>query len=385
VDFQRDGALMAETVVRSSPPLQAGRLYAANVQNFMNTGLTFANPSDGPVTIDFYFTDDAGATLYSGETSLPANGQLTAFLTDPPFISEVPVPLDRIRTFTFTASLPIAVAAIRILINEHSDFLMTGLPIADMQPSGDTIMLPYYADGGGWQSEIQLVNPTDSTLSGTVRFFPSLNADMGYSIPPRSAVALQTPGLGSQQQTGWVQVIPDSDIPSPSGSLMLLNRNNNVTTSVGTVYATPEASTFDLYIESSSDLVTPALSIINPASTAVVVNLELLTSDWNPTGGQVTLTIAPYEQKTLFLEQIPGAKIGPFPFVGIVRIEAGGFFPFSIPTPVLVTGLERHYREAFNDSVVTPIPPTSDSIAASSSETKFLFFVDGGGYTTRFN
>lgn len=386
VDFQRDGTLISEAVVRSSPPLQEGRIYAANVQNLVNTGITFANPSDGPVTIDFYFTDDTGANLYSSETSLPANGKLTAFLTDPPFISDVSVPLDRIRTFTFTASSPIAAAAIRILINEHSDFLMTGLPIADMQPSGDTIMLPYYADGDGWQSEIQLVNPTDSMQSGTVRFFPGVNEtvpDLGYTIPPRSAVALQTPGLGPEQQTGWVQVIPDSGTSNPSGSLMLLNRANDVTISIGTIYTTPVSSTFDLYVQSfdpgSRDA---AVSIINPASTAVVVDLEVLTSDWKPTGGRVTLQIAPYEQKALFLDQIPGAEITP-PFAGIVRID-GGFFPFSAPTPLLITGLERHYRESFNDSVIVPIPPVSDSIAASSSETKFLYFVDGGGYTSNF-
>jgi hypothetical protein len=386
VDFQRAGTLISKAVVRGSPALQAGRIYAANVQNLMNTGITFADLDAGPVTIDFYFTDDTGATVYSGETTIVPSKNLTAFLTDPPFMPAVPVPLDRIRTFTFTASSPMAAAAIRILINEHSDFLMTGLPIADIQPSGDTIRFPYYAVGGGWQSEIQLVNPTDSMLSGTVRFFPSANVtvpDLGYAIPPRSAVALQTPGLGSKQQTGWVQVIPDKGLSTPSSSLMLLNRVNDVTSSIGTIYATPVSSTFDLYVE-NSDQDTTAITLINPASTPVVVNLELLTWDWKPTGGQGTLTIGANEQKTLTLDQIPGTGIAPFRwFAGIVRIDAG-FFPFSVPTPLLVTGLERHYRELFNDYVIIPIPSTSDSIAASSSEPKFLFFVDGGGYTSRF-
>src|SRR5262249_40890645 len=153
-----------------------------------------------------------------------------------------------------------------------------------LQPSGGTIMLPYYADGGGWQSQIQLVNPTDSMLSGTVRFFPSENEtvpDLGYAIPPRSAVALQTPGIGSAQQTGWIQVIPDSGISSPSSSLVLLERDNGVTTSIGTMYATPASSTFDLYVE-NSDQNTTAVRIINPASTPVVANLQLLTTDWKP-------------------------------------------------------------------------------------------------------
>jgi hypothetical protein len=197
---------------------------------------------------------------------------------------------------------------------------------------------------------------------------------------------MQTSGLGSEQQTGWIQVIPDTGLSSPSSSLMLLNRDDAVTISIGTIYAAPVASTFDVYVENSDDD-TPAVRIVNPASTPVVVTLELLTSawqlsDWQPTGGRVTLTIAPYAQKTLFLNR-PGAEIVPFPFAGIVRI-AGNFFPFSAPTPLLVTGLERHYRELFNASVTIPISATSDSIAASSSETKFLFFVDGSGYTSRF-
>jgi hypothetical protein len=384
VDFQRTGTLISEAVVRSSPPLQAGRIYAANVQNLVNTGITFADLDQGPVTLDFYFTDDSGATLYSGETTLVANKNLTAFLTDPAFIPNTSLPLDRIRTFTFTASQPIAAAAIRILVNEHSDYLMTGLPIAAIQPSGDTISFPYYADGGGWQSQIQLVNPTDSMLSGIVRFFPSGTIpDLVYTIPSRSALALQTPGLGSQQQTGWVQVIPDSGLSSPSGSLMLLERNNGVTVSIGTIYAASVSSNFDLYIE-SSDRITPALSIINPAATAVVVSLGLLSTDWKPAGGLVTVIIPPAQQKILSLDQIRGAQLAPFPFTGIVQIIGGGVSPISAPTPLLVTGLERHYRALFNDSVVIPIPATSDSIAASSLETKFVFFVDGGGYTSNF-
>ena len=66
---------------------------------------------------------------------------------------------------------------------------MTSIPIADLNQDEAPLTFPFYADGAGWQSEIQLVNTTGSTLYGTVQLFPSLRgsgADFVYTIPPHA-------------------------------------------------------------------------------------------------------------------------------------------------------------------------------------------------------
>ena len=55
---------------------------------------------------------------------------------------------------------------------------MTTLPVAPLvgppspfstTPMG-TVYFPHFADGGGWATQVILVNPTDRTIAGTVGF-----------------------------------------------------------------------------------------------------------------------------------------------------------------------------------------------------------------------
>jgi hypothetical protein len=75
-------------------------------------------------------------------------------------------------TFTFSSSVPVAATALRGLINERGEFLITTLPVADLstRPATRTIVFPHFVDGGGWTTEVALVNSTDSTLAGTIQF-----------------------------------------------------------------------------------------------------------------------------------------------------------------------------------------------------------------------
>ena len=63
-------------------------------------------------------------------------------------------------TFTFTADLPVAVIALRGFVNERSEFLMTTLPVAPLTAGpADTVYFPHFAAGGGWTTQVILVNP----------------------------------------------------------------------------------------------------------------------------------------------------------------------------------------------------------------------------------
>ena len=73
---------------------------------------------------------------------------------------------------------------------------MTTLPVTDLSaaPSTAPVVFPHFAAGGGWTTQIVLVNPTDTTLTGGLEFRdPSgqvtnpFNSDLTYAIPPRSS------------------------------------------------------------------------------------------------------------------------------------------------------------------------------------------------------
>ena len=137
---------------------------------------------------------------------------------------------------TFTADLPVAVIALRGFVNERSEFLMTTLPVAPLAvPTAATVYFPHFAAGGGWTTQLILVNPTHAPISGNVQFFGSgseteaaapatLTLDDGrsgaafsYEIPPRSATRLRTSDPAGPLQVGSVRAVPGPGQPAPSG------------------------------------------------------------------------------------------------------------------------------------------------------------------------
>jgi len=162
--FRQNNVLVTEAGVPASPLLQSGRIYA-EVNGPVNTGLAIANPNNQVATVSFFFTGSNG-NFGSGSTTIPANGQVAAFLNESPFNSGSSVG----GTFTFNSSVPISVIALRGLTNERREFLVTTLPVADLSAVASTspVVFPHFADGGGWTTQVVLVNPGDTVLTGTV-------------------------------------------------------------------------------------------------------------------------------------------------------------------------------------------------------------------------
>ena len=376
MEYRHTSMRVSDAVFKSITPIRNGRIYAL-MQESTNTGIAIANPNPEPVVINFNFADAAGASIYTSQLSLPSGGKSSTFIDESPLRPQSATDLSRIRSFSFSASAPVAAAAVRILTNERKDFLMTSIPIADLDQVERSLTFPFYADGGGWQSEIQLVNTTGSSLYGTVQLFPSLRgsgADFVYAIPPHAAVALQTPGLAGEATTGWVQVVPEADTPSPAGSLILLNRTNGVTTSMGTVVSTPASSFYHVYVETSGQQGEPGsvqttVTLANPTSRPASVSLEVLTMNWQSTEHRATVTIGAYDKVTMTLNQIPGME-QMTPFKGIVRI--GG-------DPVTAAGFLARYSD-YGQVLVTSLPAIGISMGPSASEPRFLFTAEGGGF-----
>jgi hypothetical protein len=201
--YRANGTLVAEATVPASPMTRNARIYA-EFGNQVNTGLAVANPSDQPVDVSFSFVSSDGSQNRQGILSLPANGQTARFIDQGPFsITDA-----FIGTLTLTAPTPIVVIALRGLTNERSEFRITTVPVIDLTSSAATstaaAVFPHFAVGGGWTTQIVLVNPSDSAISGAVAFFDSsgqpssmtvgnvTNSTFSYSIAARASSKLVT-------------------------------------------------------------------------------------------------------------------------------------------------------------------------------------------------
>ena len=373
VENTNASARVSDAVFKNIAPIRKGRIYAT-VQNSQNVGVAIANPGTEFVVIDFKFADETDSPLHVGQLSLPAGGMLSSLINELPFLpSQPPVDQSRIRSFSFSASAPVAAAAVRTFLNERQDSVVTAIPFADLDQPAGPVTFPFYADGAGWQSEIQLVNTSSSRLHGVIRLLPGSNSDTEYDLAPHSARAFQTSGVGSEARTGWIQIIPAAGTPSPAGSLLLANRTNAVTTSMGTIFSTPVSALHHVYAETlgsgtTEPKVQTTLTIVNPASSAASITLELLNMRGESTDIRGAVTIAAQDKVSVNVSQIPGMQ-DIQGFSGIVRITGD---------PVTVAGFVTRTNQ-LGETVFTAIPGV---VPGTSTTERILFAADGGGYIT---
>src|SRR5262249_17119846 len=193
---------------------------------------------------------------------------------------------------TFDSSTPVAVIALLGFVNERSEFLTTTLPVIDLSSvSRDPVIVPQLAAGGGWKTDIILLNPTDEVVSGKVRLLSPSGQDetvmidgmnvssVAYTIPARSSRKLGATG-GISTRTGSFGVTPDQNQFAPAVATVYTYAADGVTTSATGLVANPTAQEFDIYTEvegatGTIGSVQTGVAIANPANEPVEVDYEL--------------------------------------------------------------------------------------------------------------
>ncbi len=388
------GTLISEAGVPAAEAVRQGRIFA-EVNGPVNTGLAMANPNDAPATIAFYFTDTEGVRFGEGSFELGAHEQTARFLNETPFNGGDEV----LGTFTFTASQPIAVIALRGLTNRDGEFLMTTLPVAALASAAtDTVYFPHFADGRGWETQVILVNPTDETIAGTVEFLgpgsgataasPAvLTLDDGrtgssfdYSILPRGSQRFTTSNPAGEFSSGSVRATPEAGSVAPSGLVVFSFTTGGKTVSEAGVSALPAGSAFRVYVESSGmpeqiDSIRTGLAITNAAGTANTVTLEVTGLDGTLVTGvdPVTLPLPPSGQVARFIDEFFDSL--PPNFSGVLRVTSSA--------DVAIVGLRLRYNDR-GELKMTTTPPSIETGPPTMADRFFPHIVDSAGWSTQF-
>lgn len=357
--FRSNNVLVSEAGVPASTAMKSGRFYVeVSADGGINTGVAIANPNSQAATILFG----------SGSLSIPAGGQVAKFLTESPFN----VARGFQGSFSFTSDLPVAVIALRGFTNERSDFLMTTLPVADLAaaaPSG-TQVLPHYADGGGWTTQIVLINSTDSDIAGVVQFVGTeglVANSSSYSVSARGAQKMSTSGRPEAVVSGSVRIVPSDGTAAPVTSAIFAYRS---VSAAGV--AAVRGSSFRMFADSAAGLQT-GIAVANAGTSAVTVTMDLYRSDGSASGLTATISLPPLGQTAKFLGEFFPAL--PATFQGVVRIRASS-------GEISVVGLRGRTNER-SDFLITTTPAAVET-GTAGPELFFPHLVDGGGYTTQF-
>jgi hypothetical protein len=389
-----NGVLVSEAGVPASPEISSGRIYT-ELHGAVHTGIALANENTTDAAISFYFTTGAGQDTGLGSFTLPAGHQIASFLDQPPFNA----PADIVGTFTFSSSVPLGAIALRGLVNERNEFLITTLPVPPLSPMASPAILPHFADGGGWSTLVILTNTTDTPLSGTVRFFSqgsdnqagqllmmTINGTSGstfsYSIPPHGTASFLTASSSTTTQVGSVQVAASFGLFSnnnavPAAVSILAYRNGaGITVSEASVQALPLRTAFRTYLQASpgSDLVgsiQSGVAIANPSPTPVTVAMQLTNLDGTPTGLSQAINVPAGGQIAEFINELFPQL--PATFQGVGRILSS--------SAVAVAALRGRYNER-GDFLMTTTPPFIEG-AVPSTDLVFPHIVSGLGFTTQ--
>jgi hypothetical protein len=388
--YRPAGVLVTEAGVPDSPLITSGRIYGeVSATAVVNTGLAIANPNDQAAAITFTLTDATGTAVKSGSRTINPREQVAEFLNEPPYSSDNGFQ----GTLSFTSTVPVGVIALRSLVNERSDFLITTLPVIDLsQPvSTGTQVVPHFAVGDGWGTQIILVNPTDSAQTGNVQFLGpgsgstpaaavTVNIDgtagssAAYSVAPRSSRKFVITPAAAGLSYGSVRIVPASAGPSPTPLVVFGYKPGAFTFSEAGVPVTM-GTAFRMYVEASgAPVILSGVAIANTTTTPATVTLELMTLSGAPVGVSASRTIPASGQIAGYLNDFFPSL--PLPFQGVLRVStpSGG---------VSVVALRQRYNER-GDYLITTTPPTLETRTPTTAARSFPHFVNGDGYTTQF-
>jgi hypothetical protein len=395
--YRPSGILISETTVPAMQLLTTQRFFV-EIQGNVNTGVAIANPNPDPAVITFGFQDPVnrfrGQLVGTGTFTIPPNSQIARFLNEAPF--NFPAPY--FGLMSVQSSIPVAITALRGLINERSEFLMTNVLEGQPAPGafGSVVTqprvvagyIPRFADGGGWNTEIVLENmnssdaafvtldfmaasgqPIPVTLNGQTA--PSFN----FTIQRGDILRVATDGAGSDTRGGYVRLTGQAHSARFNGFALYNFRRSNVTVSTASLPMVQPGASFQLPVQESASpaQLQTGIAISSASPVASTVFLELINSSGIPTGMTSTIQLPPFGQLARFLREIPGFETVQPTFSGTIRVTA------STTEGVTVTGIRGQVNPR-SDFVMSSLLPANPANVAAEKVVPQV--VQGGGYQT---
>jgi hypothetical protein len=278
---------------------------------------------------------------------------------------------------------------------------MTAQTIAPLPTatSAGIVIVPDFVDGGGWRTQVILINPSDTASTGTVEFFNegSATADataltisvngatasvFNYAIAAGAAASFVTSGQGTNVLTGSVRVTPTGGTIPPAVFAVISFVNGGVTQFQTTVQTLPPANALRSYVEmrdaiqnatTQTDRIQSAVAIANNSAATATVNFELTTMDGTMLVPTASVNIPAFGHTSRFIRDLfPTIDL---PFQGVLRISS-----FSS----VVVAAFRTRNNKLGTFLMAATPVTNEASPTSTADLFFPNIANGGGYATQF-
>ena len=376
-----NGRIVCEAAVPGMESITRARCFA-EISAKVNTGVAIAAPSTS-AALSLELRDTAGNVVAVEPLSIPAGGQIARFVSE--LFPNAKLPASFKGSITIQGSSPIAVVALRTLINEDGEFLMTTQPVADLDAplQASPLHLPQVVAGGGYTTDVLLVNPGATVLTGRLGFYDPKGKEMDAGIPgttggnvayrvePHGTAVVTAGSLSNEAHTGYLVVRPDSSLPAPiAGAIFTLSQSGRVTAATGVAPAPPSTGV-QFFVDYTSTHDT-GMALVNPGTQPAHLRLTVANLQGTLKSAAPEISLAPAEQITVFVSQL------------IPDLPAGFRGTLIVQSDVPVAAMAMRSTNAGGRFMVATLPIVDLTKSVPPKTTFFPHLVDGAGYSSEF-
>lgn len=385
--LHQNGATVSTTSVPASPPTTRGRIFIEQRSGVtspsgqftgsvnVSTGIGLANLNQSAVELDLTLRDRNGVIVVSSKGALDGRAHTALLLSDLQTIApgfQVPPSFatnSGYGSLDVVSSLPISIMALRATTNQRGEILFTSTPVGDLNedPAAGSVIFPHFADGGGFNTAVALLNTAAVALTGNIEFIRSdgvLELSTRYSMGPGGAFLYETLGSGATR-SGWIRLTPDPGQQSPLGAGIFRLALNGIVVSESGVPSSALSNNMILYIDRTAGRDTGA-ALANPSASQVTVTVRLMIP-----GGPTKVLLLPARGHTASASADLIAAL-PDGFTGVVQVQS--------TAPIAALSLRFQVNER-QDLIMSTLP-VADLTRAAPYPVIFPHIADGGGFQT---
>lgn len=157
----QNSILVSQAGILSPPQTTSARMFVdlASIPRLRTSGISIVNPSAASSAVVTLRLTSSQSVTANKTVVLGPNAQIAMFV-DQLFPQQVPP--DFVGILDMSSTAPIAATALRMTINERGESIYSTLPVSDLtNPPTGLQYLPHVVNGGGYMTEVILINPSE--------------------------------------------------------------------------------------------------------------------------------------------------------------------------------------------------------------------------------
>ncbi|HYK91932.1 MAG TPA: DUF5060 domain-containing protein [Acidobacteriota bacterium] len=373
-----DGQSAASELTVPALGLSANFWTIAEISAPSHTGLALVNPASVSTNVLLILYRDNGEQAATHALALAPGEHVAKFLVEPDWFGQTLAPFR--GTLAVRSDQPICALALRGTHNAQGQFIMTSIPAGSDEFPQSAEVLPQVADGGGYQTELLMLNSSDAPLTGRLTFRKSDGSawllaiqgtpvsELRYNIPVHGMIRWTTGAAGSDVAVGYCLLAPDPGQAPPAGGAVIRYLPGGALRSETGLPFLPLSTSAGSYWETGPDLDT-GIALVNSVAQDQQVRLRLFLRDGGEQIRETQVTLTSGGHLARFVSELfPGLPSGSRGYLSVGADSPCGFLPLRMkttPQGVLFSSLLLSRLTGGVDRILPQV-------------------VSGGGYRTQF-